>query len=99
MSERKFKSPDFDGITLWFDEWLKEPLSDREKAIIREAYYCFEYPQATEKFSPENYHKCLNCGASNRLNACYRCGLWNTRMLDWAKPFSFWQKIKRLIGK
>ena len=31
-------------VFVWFNSWLKEPLNERDKTIIREVFHCIDYP-------------------------------------------------------
>jgi hypothetical protein len=44
------EAPDFQAIYRWFNHWLKEPLNDREKLLIRETLHCLESPNDYARF-------------------------------------------------
>lgn len=46
--------PNWEAIYRWFNHWLKEPLTEREKILVRVTNHCFQYPQDYERFRDDN---------------------------------------------
>jgi hypothetical protein len=41
-------APSAEEIFIWFNSWLEEPLTGREKTLVRETIYAVDHPNDVE---------------------------------------------------